>query len=381
MKIVIAPDSFKESLTALAVATAIEAGFKEIFPNYNYLKIPVADGGEGTVDAMISATCGTKITSQVTDPLGNKISAIWGLLGDKTCAVIEMAASSGLQHVPQHLRNPMITTSFGTGELILAALDANVRQIIIGIGGSATNDGGMGMLQALGAKFQDKNGQLLGLGCGENLKHIHHIDLSNLDKRLHTTEILVACDVNNPLCGVNGASYVFGTQKGATSQMIQTLDDALLNFGKLIEQIAKREIINVKGTGAAGGLGASLLGLLNAKLKPGIQIVLDALNFAELISDADLVITGEGRIDCQTIKGKTPIGVAQMAQKFNIPTIAFAGIVQEGHESIYQHGINASFSIINDVTKLECALKQAEQNIKITARNVAALWKIANKSK
>jgi len=379
MKIVIAPDSFKESLTALQVANAIEAGFKQVLPQATYLKIPMADGGEGTVSAMIDATGGTTINTQVTAPLGNKINACWGLLGDKTCAVIEMAQASGLHLVDPNLRNPMHTTSFGTGELILNALNAGVKKIIIGIGGSATNDGGMGMMQALGAKFYNQNKEILELGCGKHLARITNIDLTNLDKRISQAQIIVACDVNNPLCGDNGASYVFGKQKGATAEMIKILDNSLFNLGKLIEQTTGRDVINVAGAGAAGGLGASLMGLLNAKLQPGVQIVLDTLNFADAARDADLVITGEGRLDFQTIKGKTPIGVAKLAKKFNIPVIAIAGIMQNGHESIYDNGIDAAFSILHDITSLNDALITTETNLKLAARNIAVLWKITNK--
>jgi len=284
--------------------------------------------------------------------------------------------------VPAHLRNPLHTTSFGTGELILAALDQGADKIILGIGGSATNDGGLGMMQALGAIFKDANNQILALGCGENLSKINKIDLSKLDKRLSQTKIVVACDVDNPLCGTNGAANVFAPQKGATPQMVQVLDQALWHFGCLIEQTSKIAVINASGAGAAGGIGASLLGLLQAELKAGVQIVLETLNFADAVKDADLVITGEGRLDFQTIKGKTPIGVAKAAKEFNIPVIALAGILQDGHQNIYENGIDAAFSILNEITSLEDALNQAQtiQRLKITARNIAAIWQMRQSS-
>jgi glycerate kinase len=374
MKIVIAPDSFKESLTAMQVATAIEKGFKEIFPDAQYVKVPMADGGEGTVESMIDATKGRQISASVTGPLGTNVDAFWGLLGDGKSAVIEMAAASGLHHVPPELRNPLNTTSYGTGELLLAALDHGVERVILGIGGSATNDGGLGMMQALGAKFSYSDGQSLPFGGGA-LTGLSSIDLSELDKRLAQISIIVACDVNNPLCGDRGASAVFGPQKGASPEMIQVLDKALYKYGKLMAQMTGREVIDIAGAGAAGGMGAALLGFLGAELKPGVEIVIDALGLADIVCDADLVITGEGRLDSQTITGKTPIGVAKVAKRFNRPVIALAGGLKDDHEVVYQHGIDAAFSILSGVTTLPDALAQAEDNLRLTARNIAAVWR------
>lgn len=377
MKIVIAPDSFKESLTAMQVATAIEQGFKTIFPDANYVKVPMADGGEGTVESMIDATGGKYIPVTVTGPLGEPVDAFWAMLGDGKSAVIEMAAASGLHHVAPELRNPLNTTSYGTGELVCSALDHGVKNIILGIGGSATNDGGMGMMRALGAQFFDANDEML-VGKGADLCHLAKIDLSRLDVRLKDIKITAACDVNNPLCGSNGASAIFGPQKGATSDMVQVLDSGLRRYGELVEQSTGHAVIDVAGAGAAGGMGAALLGLLNATLRPGVEIVIETLKLTEHVQDADLVITGEGRLDSQTITGKTPIGVAKVAKQFNKPVIALAGSLRDDHDVIHDHGIDAAFSIINQIVTLPEALENAEENLRVTARNIAAVWKMAH---
>lgn len=376
MKIVIAPDSFKESLTAMQVATAIEQGFKQIFPNAEYVKVPMADGGEGTVESMIDATKGQRIELSVTGPLGQPVAAFFGLLGDGKSAVIEMAAASGLHHVAPELRNPLNTTSYGTGELLLAALDQGVDSVILGIGGSATNDGGVGMMQALGAVFTDEEGKPLAHNGGA-LAELAGINLSGLDPRLARLSITVACDVNNPLCGANGASAIFGPQKGATPVMVELLDKALYHYGMLIEKVTGCSVVNVAGAGAAGGMGAALLGLLGAELKPGVDIVIDALKLADAIRDADLVITGEGRIDSQTITGKTPIGVARVAKRFNKMVIGLAGSLTEDHGVVHEHGLDAVFCILNQVTTLPEALSKAEDNLRITSRNIAMVWKMS----
>lgn len=377
MKIVIAPDSFKESLSALDVAKAIEAGFKEIYPEATYVKIPMADGGEGTVESMIDATGGQLIKTQVTGPLGQPVDAFWGLTGDGEGAVIEMAAASGLHHVPPALRNPLNTTSFGTGELILHALDHGVKQIILGIGGSATNDGGVGMLQALGVSFLDVHGQELA-HRGEALTQLHRIETDKLDARLASVTMTVACDVNNPLCGPSGASAVFGPQKGASAEIVATLDAALRHYGELVESLVGYPVISVAGAGAAGGMGAALLGLLGAQLRPGVEIVTEALGLEEQLIDADLVITGEGKLDSQTITGKTPIGVARVAKRHQRKVIAVAGMLAEDHSVIYAEGIDAAFAVVQGVHSLEKTLADAERNIRVTARNIARLWQMAN---
>ncbi|MCF0025516.1 glycerate kinase, partial [Klebsiella michiganensis] len=277
MKIVIAPDSYKESLSALDVATAIEQGFREIYADAEYVKLPVADGGEGTVEAMVAATQGCRIAVTVTGPLGEPVEAFYGLSGDRQCAFIEMAAASGLESVPPARRNPLLTTSWGTGELIRHALDAGVSQIIIGIGGSATNDGGAGMVQALGAKLLTKDNQQIAAG-GRALESLARIDVSELDKRLAGCRIDVACDVTNPLTGPQGATAVFGPQKGATAEMIPCLDNALAHFADIIHRDLELDVLHLEGGGAAGGMGAGLYAFCGAKLRPGIEIVTDALH-------------------------------------------------------------------------------------------------------
>ena len=372
MKIVIAPDSFKESLTALEVANAIERGFKRIFPNAEYVKLPMADGGEGTVQSLVDATQGRLIEAEVTAPLGNQVKSFFGLSGDGKTAIIEMAAASGLHLVPMDERNPCQTTSFGTGELIKQALDLGVQHIILGIGGSATNDGGAGMLQALGLRLLDKNGQSIGFG-GTALSNLAEIQLADLDPRLQHVQIEVACDVNNPLCGERGASAIFGPQKGATPEMVKELDAALAHFAEIADRDCGKQIKEQSGAGAAGGMGGGLLLLPNVQLKAGVQIVLDNLKFAEQVKDADLVITGEGRMDAQSILGKTPIGVARTAKQFNRPVIAIAGCLREDYEVVYEHGIDAVFPIIRNLGDLPIILKQGEQNLISTAQNVARL--------
>lgn len=375
MKIVIAPDSFKESLSAMQVAEAIEQGFREIYPNAEYIKLPMADGGEGTVESMVAATHGQIIPVTVTGPLGLPVEAFFGITGDGETAIIEMAAASGLHLVPPEKRNPLLTGTFGTGELILAALDRGARKIIIGIGGSATNDGGAGMMQALGVRLRDEQGNELCAG-GAALAGLSEIDVSQLDARLAQCDILVACDVDNPLCGERGASAVFGPQKGATPEQVTQLDTALRHYGEQLEHISGKPVITVAGAGAAGGMGASLFGLLHARLQPGVEIVTDALRLADAVQGADLVITGEGRIDSQTIYGKTPIGVARVAKRFQVPVIALAGGMTTDYGVVHQHGLDAVFSVLNRVQTLPEALERAGENINVTARNVAAVWKI-----
>ncbi|MDC9590501.1 glycerate kinase [Xenorhabdus sp. XENO-10] len=376
MKIVIAPDSFKESLSALQVAQAIERGFKEVYPQADYIKLPMADGGEGTVESLVATTGGKCIVCTVTDPLGQPVEAFFGLLGDGKTAVIEMAAASGLHLVPIEQRNPLVTTSYGTGELILAALEHGASKLILGIGGSATNDGGAGMMQALGANLLDYDGRILSFG-GAALTRLESIDLTNLDSRLRKIELTVACDVNNPLCGEQGASVVFGPQKGATPEMVKSLDSALHHYGMKVESLMGKSVINAAGAGAAGGIGASLLGCLGAKLQSGVEIVIDILKLEEAIQGADLVITGEGHIDSQTIHGKTPIGVACVAKKFGIPTIALVGGMSRDYHIVHQHGLDAVFSVIPEACSLSDALANGADNLQVTAHNIAAFWAIS----
>ena len=375
MKIVIAPDSFKESLTALEVAEAIEAGLKKVLPDAEYVKVPMADGGEGTVQSLVDATEGRLISAEVCAPLGNKVKAEFGLSGDGRTAIIEMAAASGLHLVPPEARNPLRTTSYGTGELILAALDEGVDTIIVGIGGSATNDGGAGMLQALGALLLDAQHQPIGAGGG-CLQDLAAIDLSGLDKRLAGVEIVVACDVDNPMCGEKGASAVFGPQKGATPEMVQALDSGLQHFADIAARDLGLDIQSPAGAGAAGGMGGGVLLLPDARLQAGVQIVMEAVKLAEKVQDADLVITGEGRMDAQSVHGKTPIGVAHTAKAFGKPVIAIVGCLREDYEVVYAQGIDAVFPIIRQLGSLEEILQHGRDNLVSAAQNVARIYQM-----
>ncbi|HBA73579.1 MAG: glycerate kinase [Geobacteraceae bacterium GWC2_55_20] len=376
MKIVIAPDSFKESLSAFEVATEIEAGFREVFPDADYIKVPMADGGEGTVAAMVAATGGTLVEAVVTGPLGEPVRACYGVTGDGRTAVIEMAAASGLVLVAPHLRNPLKTTSYGTGELIKSALDAGIRHLIVGIGGSATNDGGVGMLQALGVKLLDSSDAGIGFGGG-CLKELFRIDISGLDPRLKNCRIEAACDVDNPLTGPAGASVVFGPQKGATPAMVAELDACLTRYAGLIHRDIGVDVERTPGAGAAGGMGAALLAFFGAVLRPGIDIVMDTVGLEAVVRDADLVITGEGRMDSQTIHGKTPVGVARMARRYGKPVIGIAGALAEDVAVVHEYGITAVFSVLFRVCTLEEALNNSAANIRSASRNIAATVKLA----
>lgn len=378
MKIVIAPDSYKESLTAIQIAKIIQSGFTEVFPDADYQLIPVADGGEGTVRSIIDATKGRYLTKKVTGPLRNQVEAIYGITGDGRCAIIEMAEASGLALVKKDERNPYITTSFGTGELILDALDQGVSKIILGIGGSATNDGGVGMIQALGGRFLDEEGRELPFG-GKALKHLVTIDLSNLDPRIENCDFEVACDVDNPLTGERGASMIFGSQKGATPEMVKVLDYALYHYATLLEETLGVDVNSIKGAGAAGGMGAACVAFLKGHLRPGIDIVIEAVNLEASVQEADLVITGEGKIDLQTCFGKTPVGVAKIAKKYQKPVIAIAGSLGEGYELTADHGIDAVFSVVNSPVSLEEAIEATPDNLLQLARNIAMVYKLGLK--
>ena len=376
MKIVIAPDSYKESLSALEVATEIEAGFREVFPEADYLKVPMADGGEGTAEAMVAATGGRLVAVLVTGPLGEPVQARYGLTGDGKTAIVEMAAASGLALVAPGRRNPLVTTSYGTGELIGAALDAGARHLIIAIGGSATNDGGAGMLQALGVRLQDRSGTEIGFGGG-SLAGLDRIDTSALDERLQACRIEAACDVDNPLTGPKGASAIFGPQKGATPDMVAQLDGNLARYARVISRDLGAQVECVPGAGAAGGMGAALLACFGARLRPGIEIVMEAVGLELLVQDADLVITGEGRIDSQTIHGKTPIGVARLAKRYGKPVIGIAGCLSTDVGVVYEHGIDAVFSVLSGAVTVEEALAHAATNVRAASRNIAATLKLA----
>ena len=372
MKFVLAPDSFKECMSSKEVCEVMESGIRKVYPEAEIIKVPMADGGEGTVEALVEATNGTYHTVNVTGPLGNKVDAVFGVLGNKKIAVIEMATASGLHLVKREERNPLITTTFGTGELIKAALDLGVKHIVIGIGGSATNDGGAGMIQALGGKLLDREGNEIGFGGG-SLDKIETIDLSQIDSRIRDTVIEVACDVTNPLIGEKGASEIFGRQKGATEEMVKVLDSNLAHYANVIKRDLDIDIAYVEGAGAAGGLGAALLAFLNGELKRGIDLVIKHTELKEKLEGADYVFTGEGSIDYQTMYGKTPIGVATIAKEKGVKTIAFAGNVGEGIDILYTGGITAIFSIMLGVSTLENALKNGKENLLVTVENAVRL--------
>ena len=377
MKFILAPDSFKESMTAKEACIAMENGIRKVFKDAQCIHIPMADGGEGTVDALIESTNGKTYKVDVTGPLGNKVKAKFGILGDMKTAVIEMAEASGLHLVKLKDRNPLITTTFGTGELIKYALDMNVEKIIIGLGGSATNDGGVGMLQALGAKFKDINGKEIGFG-GEALKDLYKIDLSDFDKRISNVKIEVACDVKNPLTGEKGASFVFGPQKGGSKEALEILDNNLKHYADIVRKDLGKEIDKVEGAGAAGGLGAALIGFCTGELKSGIDLVIKYSNLEDKLKGSDYGFTGEGSIDFQTKFGKTPIGVAKISKKYNVPVIAFGGNVGEGIDDLYSLGIDSIIGITPRIMLLDEALKKGKDNLEISVENIARILNLEN---
>ena len=380
MRIVIAPDSFKGSLSALEAARAMERGIRKVFPDAECDLLPLADGGEGTVDALVNATGGSLYAEDVHDPLGRPIKACWGLLGDGHTAVVEMAAASGLPLLGEDERNPLVTSTFGTGELIKAALAAlherdNEGRLIIGIGGSATNDGGVGALQALGAKFFNAGGEELPTG-GAALADLAFIDTSTLDPLLGKTEILVACDVDNPLTGEHGASAVFGPQKGATPAMVAQLDAALGNYASIAREVTQKDIAGLPGAGAAGGLGAGLLFFSKAQLLPGIEIVLEATNFDTRVRVADLVLTGEGHTDYQTAFGKAPAGVAGAAKLRGKPVICISGGIGTGVEALYAQGIDAIAGAVCSISTLEYCMERADSLLEAATERTFRVMKI-----
>lgn len=377
MKVVIASDSYKESLKAIEVCEAIERGFRAIFPNAKYVKIPIGDGGEGTVESLVDATGGRIISISVTGPLRESVQAFYGMSKDKKTAFIEMAAASGLQHVPVEKRNPLITTTKGTGELILHALNQGAEYIILGLGGSATNDGGAGMLAALGVRFINDKGEVID-PSGGTLHSIVAIDFSQMDPRLKGIKIEAACDVDNPLVGMQGASFVFGRQKGANVEMMKDLDENLKHYANILKRYVSSDVSGIPGAGAAGGMGAAVISVLKGDLRRGIEIVLDYTNFDKHIEGATLIITGEGRIDEQTAYGKAPVGVAGRAKRLSVPVIAIGGSVSSDYPAVYEKGIDAVFSITTRPMTLEEAYKVAEENIEMTTKNIAAVWKIAS---
>lgn len=378
MKIVIAPDSFKESLSAMAVATCIENGFLQIFPDCEFIKIPLADGGEGTVDVLVDRLKGEKQYKDVRGPISGNVKAMWALLNDGQCktALIEIAAASGLDLITPEQRNPLLASSFGTGQIILQALDLGAEKIILGLGGSAGNDGGAGILQALGGQLLNAQGNELPVG-GAALADLAVIDLSNLDKRCADVEFIVACDVSNPLTGDKGASHIFGPQKGATPEMVELLDKALSHFADIAEQTLTVNHQNSAGFGAAGGAPLGLSLAFNIQIQAGIDMVLDILQVNNALQNADLVITGEGQMDNQTLNGKTPFGIAKRAQDRSIPVIAIAGSLGTEVEALYEN-IGSIFGTVRSPQPLSQVLSEAEVNLTRTARNIAATLLIGN---
>jgi glycerate kinase len=380
MKIILAPDSFKGNLTSLEVATAFEKGIKRILPRAKCIKVPMADGGEGTVQSLVDGLGGKFIRKRVVGPAGNTVSARYGLLSDGKTAVIEMAEASGLPLVSGKNKNPLKTTTYGTGELILDAAKRGAEKIIIGIGGSATNDGGVGMAQAIGIRFLNKQGKVISdYGSGGMLKKIASIDNKKADPLLKKIKIIVACDVNNILCGKSGASYVFAPQKGATPAMVRILDENLRHLGKVIKQSLRKDVTKLKGAGAAGGLGAGLVAFTKARMKSGIEIVIDATNICKYMENADLVITGEGRVDTQTAFGKTPSGIAKAARKYHIPTVVIGGGITDDANDIFAYGIDGLESACARDMSLEEAIKNSRKHLENAAERAIRLVLIGKK--
>jgi glycerate kinase len=378
LKVVVAPDSFKGSLTATEVCAALEEGLRRVWPDAEIVSVPMADGGEGTVESLVDATGGEIVEVDATGPLGENVKAFVGILGDRKTAVIEMAAASGLPLVPMGKRDPMTATTWGTGDLIRAALDAGCRRFIIGIGGSATNDGGAGMAQALGARLLDADGKEIGPG-GAELARLVRIDVSRMDRRLAAAEFAVASDVDNPLTGPDGASAVYGPQKGATPEMVQVLNAALANYASVIRRDLRIDVEGMPGAGAAGGLGAGLVAFLGARLQPGVEIVVEATGLREKTSGADLVITGEGRIDFQTLYGKTPMGVARVAAEYGVPVAVLAGSVADDARGLYDHGIDALMSVVKGPCTMDAAVRRAYANVADAAESLARLVEIGRR--
>ncbi|KJV42951.1 glycerate kinase [Acinetobacter indicus] len=370
LRFVIAPDSFKESLSAVQAAQAMQRGILRQFPDAICRLVPLADGGEGTVDALLNACAGQKVSCRVRGPLPQQqVESYFALIDDGKTAVIEMAKANGIHLIPLAQRNPALTSTYGTGEMIRQALDLGVSKIVIGLGGSVTNDAGSGMAQALGVKFLDQAG-LEVQPCGGNLKQICEIDLSALDARLATTEILIASDVNNPLCGEHGASAIFGPQKGATPELVKILDQNLGYFANLVEATLGVNVQHQAGAGAAGGLGFGLLAFARAKIQSGVELLIQQTGLTEKITQADVVLTGEGKIDRQTFMGKTPFGVAQVAKSLNKPVYAFAGMIGEDIEPLLEAGLTQIIGINLPDISVEDAIRNAENNLTDSVENV-----------
>jgi glycerate kinase len=382
MKIVIAPDSFKENLTSLEVASEIETGLKRVWPNAVYIKVPMADGGEGTVQSLVDATGGQIVKTEVSGPMGVRVLASYGLLGDGKTAVIEMAEASGLPLVPKDQRNPLVATTYGTGELIGDAIKRGVEEIILGIGGSATNDAGAGLAQALGVRFLNFGGApIRDLIAGGDLDDVQAVDMSTVNPGLAKIHISVACDVTNPLCGEKGASRVYGPQKGATPEMIERLDKNLAHFAHVIKRSIGADVIDRPGAGAGGGIGAGLMAFTNATLKRGVELVVAATRLEEILQGADLAITGEGRVDFQTAFGKTPSGVAAAARKHGVPVVAIGGGLADDAGGVFAHGIDGLESATPNAMPLDVAIKKSRQYLQDAAERAARLIVIGQRMK
>ena len=375
MKIVVAPDSFKGSVSAKDAALSIKRGIIKAYKDIDVVCVPMADGGEGTVQPMVDATGGKIIYTKVQGPMLREVDAFYGILGDGKTAVIEMAAASGLPLVSGYEKDPRIASTYGTGELIRHALDEGCERIIMGLGGSATNDGGQGMAKALGVKFLDKQGRDVGCGGG-SLDKLHSIDVSGMDKRIKNCEVILACDVENPLCGPTGATYVFGPQKGAKDGLLEILDKNLAHYANIINSALDIDIKDYPGAGAAGGLGGGALAFLKAKMRKGVEIVIEMVGLDEHVKDADLVITGEGMMDYQTQFGKTPFGVAKAAKKHDVPVIALVGKIGKGADALYDLGIDSIFSIVDGPMTLEDAMMNGEKLLEDTAERVMRFYRI-----
>ena len=375
MKIVIAPDSFKDSLSAEKVAEAIAAGLADVLPDAQLIKCPMADGGEGTVDAIVAAGNGQLRCYQVQGPLGEPAHANWGWLPESRTAIIEMAQASGLQLVALEQRNACVSSTYGTGELIKAALEAGAQRIILAIGGSATNDAGAGALQALGLGLFDAQGRELPRG-GLALAQVARIDLQGLDPRLADVRFEIAADVNNPLCGEHGASAIFGPQKGASPAQVQQLDQALGYFADHCAKVLPNDVRDEPGSGAAGGLGFAAKAFFGAQFRAGVDVVAELVGLNEAVQGAALVITGEGRFDAQTLRGKTPFGVARIARSNGVPVVVLAGTLGEGYQALYAHGIHAAFAVASGPMTLEYACAHASQLLTDRARDIARLWSL-----
>ncbi|SCY94212.1 MULTISPECIES: glycerate kinase [unclassified Pseudomonas] len=376
MKIIIAPDSFKDSLSAQGVADAIAQGLAQVWPDAQLIKCPMADGGEGTVESVLAACNGQWRHTRVRGPLGVVVEARWGWLAESRTAIIEMAEASGLQLVAPGQRDACASSTYGTGELIRAALDEGVERVILAIGGSATNDAGAGALQALGVALLDDQGQPLPPG-GLALANLARLDLSDLDPRLAHVSFEIAADVDNPLCGPHGASAVFGPQKGASASQVQALDRALGHFAEQCAQALNKDVRDEAGSGAAGGLGFAAKAFLRAQFRTGVDVVAQLTGLAEAISGADLVITGEGRFDAQTLRGKTPFGVARIARQQGVPVVIIAGTLGEGYQALYEHGIDAAFALVSGPMTLQEACADAPRLLSERAQDIARLWRVA----